>query len=118
MALTSEKVGLHYRLGFFLVHDRKRHLRHARKHLPVFAEPDIELDQVPHRGWPGARVDLELPAIVAPYDLVPWRSMRRCLHMMADICSDRTDRRQGAAAEYEWSHDGAAQQPLPGCCRA
>src|SRR6266705_5359904 len=117
MALTREDVGPYYRLGFLLIDGLDRHLRHARKHLTVFAEPDGELDQVPHHGWHGAGVELEIPALVSPYDLAFWRSMRRVLSM-ADMCSNRTERGQGTAAEHEWSNDGSAQQPLPGGCRA
>src|SRR5439155_12822099 len=112
-----EDVGLHDRLAFLLVDDLDRHLHHARKHLTVFAEPDGELDQVPHRGWHGAGVDLEFPAMVSPHDLALWRSMR-CVLSMADMGSNRTERGQGTAAEHGWSNDGSAQQPLPGSCRA
>src|SRR5713101_5772060 len=42
--------------------------------------------------------------------------MRRSLSM-AVMCRDHTGWGQGAT-EHEWSHDGSAQQPLSGCCRA
>src|SRR5262249_13007795 len=113
----SANVGLYDRLGFFLVHSRERYLRHTWKHCIVFAEPESELEQVPHCDWHGDRVDLELPAIISLDDLAFWRSMRLVLRMAA-MGSNRTQRSQGTAAHHEESHKGSPSPLRSGGCKA
>jgi hypothetical protein len=99
-ASASEDVGLHDRLSFFQVHGYNGYLQHAGEHLTIFAEPESELERVPHGDWQRDGVDLEFPAIVSPDDLAFWRSMRLVLRMAA-MRSNHTAWRQGTAAQYE-----------------